>query len=86
MGEMLVMNYRVAELPPRQRAMLDFAWKLTLSPQDIAEADREGLREEGFSDEDIFDICDVAGFFNYTNRVAHGTDMMPNPEYHAMSR
>lgn len=86
LGEMLVMNHRVADLPPRQRAMLDFAWKLTLSPQDIGEPDRQGLRAEGFSDEDIFDICDVAGFFNYTNRVAHGTDMMPNPEYHAMNR
>ncbi len=86
LGEMLAFNYRVAALPPRQRAMLDFAWKLTVTPQDIAETDREGLRAEGFSDEDIFDICDVAAFFNYTNRVAHGTDMMPNTEYHAMNR
>jgi len=86
LGEMIAFNYRVAALPSRQRAMLDFAWKLTLTPQDMGEADRERLRVEGFSDEDIFDICDVAGFFNYTNRVAHGTDMMPNPEYHAMDR
>lgn len=86
LGEMIAFNYRVAALPARQRAMLDFAWKLTVTPQDITEADREGLRAEGFSDEDIFDICDVAGFFNYTNRVAHGTDMMPNTEYHAMNR
>ena len=86
LGEMIAFNYRVAELPTRQRTMLDFAWKLTLAPQDIVEADRAGLRAEGFSDEDIFDICDVAGFFNYTNRVAHGTDMMPNAEYHSMDR
>lgn len=86
LGEMMVMNYRVADLPARQAAMLDFAWKLTLAPQDIAETDREQLREHGFSDEGIFDICDVAGFFNYTNRVAHGTDMMPNAEYHGMDR
>jgi len=86
LGEMMVMNYRVAELDRRQRTMLDFAWKLTASPHDIAEADRQALRDAGFSDRDIFDICDVAAFFNYTNRMAHGLDMMPNPDYHAMSR
>lgn len=86
LGEMLAMNYRVAELPPRQRAMLDYAWKLTKTPHDIAEADRKALREAGFSDADIFDITDTAGFFNYTNRMAHGLDMMPNPEYHGMNR
>ena len=86
LGEMMVMNHRVAELPGRQRAMLDFAWKLTVAPQEIEEADRERLRQAGFAEEDIFDICDTAGFFNYTNRVAHGVDMMPNPDYHAMNR
>ena len=86
LGEMLAFNYRGAALPTRQRAMLDFAAKLATAPQDITEDDREGLRAEGFSDEDIFDICDVAGFFSYTNRVAHGLDMMPNPQYHAMNR
>ncbi len=86
LGEMLVMNYRVAELSARQRAMLDFAWKLTETPHRIGDSDRQGLRDAGFSDKDIFDICDVAGFFNYTNRLAFGLDMMPNPEYHAMNR
>jgi len=86
LGEMLVMNYRVAELEPRQRIMLDFAWKLTKTPQEIGDGDRQGLRDAGFSDQDIFDIADVASFFNYTNRMAHATDMMPNPEYHAMNR
>lgn len=86
LGEMMVMNYRVADLPQRQRAMLDFAWKLTTHPHDVAESDREALRAVGFSDDDIFDICDVAAFFNYTNRMAHGLDMMPNADYHAMSR
>ena len=86
LGEMMVMNYRVAELDQRQRAMLDFAWKLTLTPHDIGDDDRQGLRDAGFTDQDIFDICDTAAFFNYTNRVAHGLDMMPNPEYHAMNR
>ena len=83
---MMVMNYRVAELDVRQRAMLDFAWKLTKTPHDIAEQDRQGLRDVGFTDADIFDICDVTAFFNYTNRMAHGLDMMPNPDYHAKDR
>ena len=86
LGEMLAFNYRVADLPTRQRAMLDFAIKLTESPHEIAGSDRDGLSQHGFSDEDIFDICEVTGFFNFTNRVAHGLDMMPNPEYHALGR
>ncbi len=86
LGEMMVMDYRVAELDRRQRAMLDFAWKLTLAPHDIGDDDRQELRDAGFTDQDIFDICDTAAFFNYTNRVAHGIGMMPNPEYHAMNR
>ncbi len=86
LGEMIVMNYRIADLPLRQRAMLDFAWKLTATPDQVSEADRSILRGQGLSDEDIFDLCDVAGFFSYTNRVAHGVDMMPNAEYHAMNR
>ncbi len=86
LGEMMVTNYRVAELEPRLRAMLDYAWKLTLTPHDIDGADRKALKDAGFSDQDIFDINDVAAFFNYTNRMAQGLDMMPNPEYHVMNR
>lgn len=86
LGELMVMNYRVAELPARQRVMLDFVWKLTLTPHDVSESDREGLRDVGFPDADIFDICDAAAFFNYTNRMAHGLDMIPNAEYHARDR
>jgi uncharacterized peroxidase-related enzyme len=86
LGEMLVMNYRVAELNQRHRAMLDFVWKLTLTPHDMSEDDRQELRDAGFSNQDIFDICDVAGFFNYTNRMAHALEMMPNREYHKMDR
>jgi uncharacterized peroxidase-related enzyme len=86
LGEMMVMNYRIADLEPRQRAMLDFAWALTLSPHDVGEKHRQRLRDVGFSDRDIFDICDVAAFFNYTNRMAHGLDMLPNREYHALNR
>jgi|TARA_B110000467_G_C18120615_1_gene367631 uncharacterized peroxidase-related enzyme len=86
LGEMMVMNYRVAELDKRTRAMLDFVWKLTKNPHDINENDRESLRQVKFLDQDIFDICDTAAFFNYTNRLAHGLDMMPNAEYHSKNR
>lgn len=86
LGEMMVMNYRIAELDDKQRAMLDYAWKLTDTPHDIQDADRANLREVGWSDEAICDITDVTAFFNYTNRMAHGLDMIPNPEYHNMSR
>ena len=86
MGEMLAFNYRVAELEPRQRAMLDFAVKLTAAPYEIGQADRDALGQQEFSDADIFDIAEVAAFFNYTNRVAHAVDMMPNAEYHGLCR
>jgi uncharacterized peroxidase-related enzyme len=86
LGEMLVMNYRVAHLSARHRAMLDFAWKLTVTPHLMGEDDRQALRGQGFSDADIFDIADVAGFYNMSNRVASAVDMIPNPEYHQMDR
>lgn len=86
LGELMVMNYRVAELEPRQRAMLDFAHKLTVSPAEITEDDRQVLREAGFSERGIWDIANVAGFYNMTNRVASAVDMQPNPEYHARFR
>jgi uncharacterized peroxidase-related enzyme len=86
LGEMLVANHRVAPLEPRQRAMLDFAWKLTATPHLMGEADRESLRAVGFGEEDIFDIADVAGFFNMSNRVASATDMIPNRAYHGLDR
>lgn len=86
LGEMLVMNYRVAPLEPRQRAMLDFAWKLTTEPWDVEDADRQALRDAGLGDAEIFDLADVIGFFNMSNRFAIATDMMPNREYHGMDR
>lgn len=86
LGEMLVMNYRVAPLDVRQRAMLDFAAKMTTGSAAIEEPDRQRLRDAGFSGRDIWDIANVTGFFNMTNRVASATGMAPNPEYHAQSR
>src|SRR5690606_24312855 len=86
LGEMLVMNYRVAPLDARQRAMLDFAWKLTRTPHEVVQEDRKRLKDVGLSSEDIFDLADTVGFFNMSNRMAIGTDMIPNPEYHGMNR
>ena len=86
LGEMLVMNYRVAPLDARQRAMLDFAAKMTTASAEIEEEHRQALREVGFSDRDIWDIANVAGFFNMTNRVASAVAMKPNDAYHAQAR
>ena len=86
LGELMVMNCRTAELEPRQRAMLDFAVKLTEKPHEIVEADRELLREHGFSNKAIWDIGAVAAFFNLSNRMASAVDMQPNKEYHALFR
>ena len=71
---------------PRQRAMLDFAVLLTRASATVEEHHRQALRDQGFSDRDIFDIAAVAAFFNMTNRVASATAMVPNPEYHAQAR
>ncbi|CUH76423.1 putative peroxidase-related enzyme [Tritonibacter multivorans] len=86
LGEQLVMNYRYAPLDARQRAMLDFAAKLTTASAEIEEPDRQTLREHGFSDRDIWDIASVAAFFNMTNRVASASAMQPNPDYHSQFR
>ena len=86
LGEQIVMNYRAAGLDKRQRAMLDFAVKLTVEPWTVEEEDREQLRRAGFSDRDIWDIAAIAGFFNMTNRIASAIDMRPNSQYHTMGR
>jgi uncharacterized peroxidase-related enzyme len=86
MGELIAQNYRAASLPARQKAMLDFAVKLTEHPARMEEADRKALREVGFSDRDIWDIAAVAGFFNMSNRIAAATEMRPNREYHYLIR
>jgi uncharacterized peroxidase-related enzyme len=86
LGEMLVMNWRTAPLPSRQRALLEFAHRLTVTPAEVGEAERAALREAGFSERDVWDAASVTGFFNFTNRVATATDMMPNREYHAQAR
>jgi uncharacterized peroxidase-related enzyme len=86
LGELVAMNYRAARLSPRERAMLDFAVKLTAEPWSMEDADREALRRAGFTERDIWDIAAVAAFFNMSNRVASATDMRPNSVYHSQAR
>ncbi|MCP8939782.1 peroxidase-related enzyme [Alsobacter sp. SYSU M60028] len=86
LGELMVMNWRAAELSQRHVAMLAFATKVTRASHEIVEADRAALRQAGFSDRDIWDIAAVAAFFNMSNRMASAVDMRPNAEYAAQAR
>jgi uncharacterized peroxidase-related enzyme len=86
LGEMMALNYRVAKLDARQRAMLDFTWKMTVTPHLVDDADRDGLRAVGLTNEDLFDLAETVAFFNLSNRMASATDMMPNREYHRETR
>ena len=86
LGEHMVMNYRSAKLDKRQRAMLDFASLLTRSPATVTEDDVQALRDAGLSDRGIWDLSNLIGFYNMSNRVAIASDMQPNPEYHSQSR
>lgn len=86
LGEHLVMNYRSANLSARHRAMLDYASRLTRQPAEVTPTDAQPLRDVGFSDRGIWDICNLVGFYNMTNRIALAVDMAPNQEYHAQFR
>jgi len=86
LGEALALNWRVAPLSPRHHAMLTFAEKTAEASARIVEADRQALRDAGFSDRDIWDIASVAAFFAMSNRLASAVGMQPNPDYHAMAR
>ena len=86
LGEMMVMNYRVAELSPRQRAMLDFAMKVSQEANKVSEADFAEIASHGFSDDDIWDIAAIAAFFALSNRMANITSMRPNDEFYMMGR
>ena len=86
LGELLIMNYRAATLTTRQRAILDFAHKLTATPAEVSDVERRALKRAGCNDREIWDIASVAAFFNLSNRMATAVDMMPNLEYHAKSR
>jgi uncharacterized peroxidase-related enzyme len=86
LADQISANYRVADITPRQRAMIDFAVKVTERSLEIDQADFETLREHGFTDSDIWDIGAVAAFFNLSNRMANLADMKPNREFYTMGR
>jgi len=75
-------DYRRATLDPKRRAMCDFAVKLTRAPSEVSEADVKHLRDLGFNDSDVWDVAEVAAQFNFSNRMASATGMMPNAEYY----
>jgi len=79
--EQLRTNYKYADVDPRERAMLDFAVKLTEESHRASEQDVDALREAGWGDEDIMDITEVAAMFNFTNRLASGLGWLPNEEF-----
>ena len=86
LGEQMAINYRLADLKPNQRAMMDFVVKMTEESYKIEEIDRQTLRDNGYSDQDIWDIASIASFFNMSNRMASAIDMRPNVEYHSLDR
>ena len=86
LADYLATDYRRADVTPRQRAMLDYAVKLSVRPQDVEEADIERLHEHGFSDDDVWDIASVVSLFALSNRMAHAADMRPNPQFHTLGR
>ncbi|MFN4360675.1 MAG: peroxidase-related enzyme [Hylemonella sp.] len=85
-ADQVAVNYRKADITPRQRAMLDFAMKVCLRSHDIEEADFAALHPHGFSDEDIWDIAAITAFFGLSNRMASFSNMMPNPEFYLLGR
>jgi uncharacterized peroxidase-related enzyme len=85
-ADRITLDHRRSDLPARQRAMLDFAVKVTKDPGACQEGDLDDLRAHGFSDEDVWDIIEVASMFNFTNRLAMATGMLPNREYHGLAR
>jgi uncharacterized peroxidase-related enzyme len=85
-ADQVAANYRHADLTPRERAMLDFAVKVTSHSAAIEPADLEAMRAHGFSDSDIWDIGAVAAFFNLSNRMANLAGMRPNREFYTMGR
>ena len=85
-ADQVAVNYRKADITPRQRAMLDFAMKVCLRSHEIDDADFQALHPHGFDDEDIWDIAAITAFFGLSNRMASFSNMMPNPEFYLLGR
>ena len=85
-ADQVAVNYRKADIKPRQRAMLDFAMKVCLHSDEIDDSDFSALQAHGFNDEDAWDIAAITAFFGLSNRLASFSNMMPNPEFYLMGR
>ena len=85
-ADQVAVNYRKADISPRQRAMLDFAMKVCLHSDEVNDDDFTALHAHGFNDEDIWDIASITAFFGMSNRIASFSNMMPNPEFYLLGR
>ena len=85
-ADQVAVNYRKADITPRQKAMLDFAMKVSRQAEEVAEADFDAMRAHGFGDEDIWDVGAIASFFALSNRMANLTSMRPNDEFYLLGR
>jgi len=85
-ADQVAINYRKADITPRQKAMLDFAMKVALDSGAVNDSDFVTLHGHGFNDEDIWDIGAVSAFFGLSNRMANMTGMRPNDEFYLMGR
>jgi uncharacterized peroxidase-related enzyme len=85
-ADQIAINYRKADITPRQRAMLDFAMKVSRSAETVSEDDFAEIAKHGFSDDDVWDITAIAAFFALSNRMANVTNMKPNDEFYMMGR
>ena len=86
LADQVAINYRKADITPRQKAMLDFAVKISAAAHTAADEDFATLRGHGFNDEDIWDIAAISGFFALSNRMANVTNMRPNDEFYMLGR
>ncbi|KVZ28598.1 alkylhydroperoxidase [Burkholderia multivorans] len=85
-ADQIATNYRKADITPRQKAMLDFAMKVSQAAQQVGEADFGTLKSHGFTEEDAWDIAAISAFFGMSNRIANVTNMRPNAEFYALAR
>ena len=86
LGDRVTFDWRRAGLDERRRAICAFAEKLTVRPREVEETDLQTLRDTGLTDEEAWDVAEVAAMYNFTNRMAMATNMLPNEEYHTQAR
>ena len=86
LADQVAINYRKADLTPKQKAMLDFAMQVAFAAHAVGEADIAALKEHGFAEEDVWDIAAVAAFFAMSNRLANVTSLRPNDQFYTLGR